>query len=144
MSKKTKTAKKTTDVDRDHMTREFKSGLALFHAYRAIPEGLTWGAADAETVLAKISVEVGRKYCDVDHAELWLRALRAGISGAINIPAEAKAATLEMVAQIEHEFFGSWIGAALITGMAAGLKGVGRDIIVSPTAGLATPKESGA
>ena len=68
---------------------------------------------------------------------------RASISSTPAIPHATKDALLVMIEQVEHEFFGPWIGAALTAGVAAGLKGVGRDIIGSLESAGATSMPKG-
>jgi hypothetical protein len=137
MSKK-KTARPpstTTKADRvrDRRTDELIHGAALTAAYRAVPDGLTFtGLDDDSEILAKICFHIGMKYFDIQKADLWLSALRTAIRIGRALPEDAKAALLEMVDQIEHEFFGPYIGAAIVTGVAAGLKGYGADIVREP------------
>jgi hypothetical protein len=118
-----------TDKQKHDLTQELACSLALRMAYQTLPADLPFVGERSSEALAKIAYTVGQKYMGVQAADMWIAALRVAITNAGNIPAEAKTSLSGLVGQIEHEFFGPYLTATIITGIAAGLKGCGADIV---------------
>ncbi len=119
---------KTSEEQSDQLTRALNSGLALREAHRLLPPALTWGMHDHDPVIAEVTMAIGEQFLDLATAERWLDSLKVAVN-APAIPVDARDALLVMVDQIEHEFFRSWIHSAILTGVALGLKGYGRELL---------------
>ena len=75
--------------------------------------------------LVEIIFVVGQECFDTQQADRYRRMLWNGVQKGKAIPVQAKAAWLHLADQWETALFKTYVRAALITGVAAGLRGFG-------------------